>query len=412
MEANGNPSYLNRLSEQLIDALTEHGALTLDELLIHGGGAFPTDVMSRLQAMCNSKSIVFDGSRYRRFGTVPAEDRCRREPKILPVSLPDAHPLDFDWRFTREGREYLLSLICKYTIPESRLGLFGAPTILQELERIRPHTYLFDRNPALRAVFSPLRLEKLFVNCDLRSPLKSEAKEFDFVLADPPWYPEYYEAFVDRANELLRVNGILFVSVLPWLTRPSASIDRTFLVQHCFARGFDIIAVMPGVLQYESPQFEKAALATAGINVSSWRRGDLFVFRNVGELDPEPEDSDLDDTSWHRYVLGAVQIRVIDGTGLGDFQFSVVAPSGPVLPSVSRRSILRRKVHIWTSGNLAYSTTRPEVVRFSLERLQAGQALSDVITSSKREFKLSSGEVGKLDTLMRQLLGGAQPAPE
>ena len=73
MEANGNPSYLNRLSEQLIDALTEHGALTLDELLIHGGGAFPTDVMSRLQAMCNSKSIVFDGSRYRRFGTVPAE---------------------------------------------------------------------------------------------------------------------------------------------------------------------------------------------------------------------------------------------------------------------------------------------------------------------------------------------------
>jgi hypothetical protein len=239
-----------------------------------------------------------------------------------------------------------------------------------------------------------------------------DSSDFDFVLADPPWYPDYYEAFIDRAKELLRLDGILFVSVLPWLTRPGASVDRTFLVQHAFDRGFDIISATPGILHYESPKFEKAALETAGIGASSWRRGDLFIFRKVGERTPEPRKSDVDDSSWHRFVLGTVQVLVIEGTGIGEFEFSSVAPDGPVLPSVSRRSNLRRQIHIWTSGNLAYSTTRPEVVRYSLERLQEGRPLSEVLTMSKGEFQLAPGEVGRLEALLEELIPSAQPMLE
>jgi len=403
MEANGDPIYSNQLRDQLLDALAEHGSLTLEELLIQGGGAFPTDVVSCLKAMCSSNLTFFDGSRYHRITAVAAEGRSHGESRISTASLPEAHPLDFDWRFTVEGRENLISQICRHTTADSKLALLGTPTIFQELAKLRPRTYLFDRNPALKAVFSSSHLESSIVNCDLRSPLKMDSRDFDFVLVDPPWYPDYYEAFINRAKELLRLNGILFVSVLPWLTRPGASVDRTLVVQHAFERGFDIIAAVPGILRYEAPRFEKAALETVGIEVSSWRRGDLFVFRNVGELTPEPRRSDIDESSWHRFVLGTVQVLVIEGSGVGEFEFSAVAPDGPVLPSVSRRSSLRRQIHIWTSGNLAYATTRPEVVRYCLERLQGGQSLTDVLATASRELRLTDSEVGRLSIILGEL---------
>ena len=409
MEANRDPIYSNQLKDQLLEALTEHGSLTLDELLIHGGGAFPTDVLLCLKGMGNSNLVLFDGFRYRRIEAIAGEERAKDEPRISAASLPEAHPLDFDWRFTAEGRENVISQICKHTTPDAKLALLGTPTLFQELAKLRPRTYLFDRNPTLGAVFSSSHMRKSIVICDLRNPLKVDSSDFDFVLADPPWYPDYYKAFIDRAKELLRLDGILFVSVLPWLTRPGASVDRALLVQHGFDRGFDIIAAVPGILHYESPRFEKAALETAGIEVSDWRRGDLFVFRNVGELTPEPRKSDVDDSSWHRFILDKVQVLVIEGTGTGAFEFSPVAPDGPVLPSVSRRSSLRRVIHIWTSGNLAYSTTRPEVVRHSLERLQAGQTVIEVLAASKAEFDLAPEEVERLETLLEELIASAQP---
>src|SRR5712692_1253468 len=115
MEANRVPIYSNQLRDQLLDALTEHGSLSLEELLIHGGGAFPTDVLSCLKAMCSSNLIFFDGSRYQRIGADPAEGRGQGKSRILAASLPEAHPLDFDWRFTVEGRENLISQICRHT---------------------------------------------------------------------------------------------------------------------------------------------------------------------------------------------------------------------------------------------------------------------------------------------------------
>jgi hypothetical protein len=404
MEANGHPIYSNQLRDQLLDALTEHGSQTLEELLVHGGGAFPTDVVTCLKAMCDSNYIFFDGSRYQRIVAIGTEDGGQGSPAVSVASLPEAHPLDFDWRFTTEGRGNLVSQICRHTTEDSKLALLGTPTIFQELARLRPRTYLFDRNPALKVVFSSSQPDDSILTCDLRNPLEMDVRDFDFVFADPPWYPDYYEAFIDRAKELLRLDGTLFVSVLPWLTRPGASVDRTFVVQHAFDRGFDISAVVPGILRYESPRFEKAALETAGIEVSNWRRGDLFVFRNVGELIPEPRASDIDESSWHRFVLGTVQVLVIEGSGVGEFEFSAVAPDGPVLPSVSRRSSLRRQIHIWTSGNLAYATTRPEVVRYCLERLQRVQSLTDVLATASRELRLTDSEVGRLSILFGELV--------
>jgi hypothetical protein len=51
-------------------------------------------------------------------------------------------------------------------------------------------------------------------------------------------------------------------------------------------------------------------------------------------------------------------------------------------------------------------------VRYSLERLQIGQPLSEVLTASKVEFDLAAGEVERLETLLEELIPSSQPMLE
>jgi hypothetical protein len=403
MEANNDPAYQIQLRKQILDTLAKREALSFEELMQDSAGAFPTEVRSSLRELCESGSVAFDGKSYRRTDKAEwglGEDAT--EGSAIP--LPESHPLDFDWRFTPDGRRALISQINRYSSSKSKLALFGAPSLFLSLAAIRPNTYLFDRNTALTTAFATSGRGNFVVQCDLRNRLHPDWIDFDFVLADPPWYPDYYEAFIDRASELLRVDGILFVSVLQWLTRPNASADRRALTEHALSRGFDVIEVVPTILEYETPRFERAALEKAGISVRGWRHGDLFIFRNVGKIVPELQNSDVDMSRWNRFVLGSVQVQVVGDVGTGSFDFSPVVRDSPVLTSVSRRSSLRSRIHIWTSGNLAYSTTRPEIVRYAIEQLEAGRPIRATLTLSQKEFGLNQNEIDRLGALLEQLI--------
>jgi len=82
------------------------------------------------------------------------------------------------------------------------------------------------------------------VQHDLMQPVPPRLGTFHAVIADPPWYTEHYKAFLVRAADILHDGGLLLLSVLPWLTRPSAIDDRRDILK--YARILDSISVTDG----------------------------------------------------------------------------------------------------------------------------------------------------------------------
>jgi hypothetical protein len=363
-----NSQFRKQLKQQLLHVLIEHNSASFHQLCTHAGGAFPTDVTDMLKELCDEGEVQCSGQEYQvnaKSGTPKLVGLDFED--ILP--LPQAHPLDFDWRFTPGGGVSLISYIEKYTTVNASIALLGAPTLFSPLSTRRPNTFLFDKNPALTATFQAAFSRGRVITSDLREAVVWTSDLFDLVLADPPWYPDYYDAFMTRSKELLRMGGFLFMSVLPWLTRPTAVADRRHVIVDAFNFGFDLCEIVPNALEYLSPEFEQASLERSGIFLPDWRRGDLFIFRQVGSGEEADRVGDVDALAWHRYVIGRAQIQVVDGVGTSQFDFEPVGTDEGILPSVSRRSVLRQRVNVWTSGNLAFRTTRPEIVRNCLEHL-------------------------------------------
>lgn len=392
------------LEELLLCLLRDTGSATLQYLCERSGGAFPTEVLRSLTELQQLGHVNCEGSEYR------LKDKTAsttvNPPLLQKIEFPDAHPLDFDWRFTKHGRTELVRQAERYSRKDARIALLGAPTLLPEILQTRPNTFLFDKNNLLVDLFQSQGLGQRVLISDLRHDLNWTNPDFNVVIADPPWYLDYYRAFIGRARELLKTGGFFFMSVLPWLTRPSASSDRKLLVCEAFKADFDLCEVLPGALHYESPPFEQAALKQAGLLLSDWRSGDLYIFRLSGKISLTDETLDVDQARWDRFVVGKTQIQVIGKTGFGQFEFEPVASKHGVLPSVSRRSPSRHEIDVWSSANLGFSTTRPEIVAACLESLQGGNSLAEAIHLASIDFKLSTGEVTRLRSLIGVLLGG------
>src|SRR5207245_1107416 len=143
------------------------------------------------------------------------------------------------------------------------------------------------------------------INHDLFDPIPARKGGFDVVVADPPWYLEYYRAFCLRAAQLVKVQGLFVLSLLPSLTRPTAGKDRKRVLSFVKRIGFDVVEIEPAQLSYQLPPFEHAVLEAQGIHCNeTWRSADLYVFRkqrtsNEAILLSRPRD----DHRWESYAI-------------------------------------------------------------------------------------------------------------
>jgi hypothetical protein len=213
------------------------------------------------------------------------------------------------------------------------------------------------------------QIKEGLIEHDLFDFLTESMWTYDIVLADPPWYSEFYRAFILRSSELLRDQGILMLCVLPWLTRPNAIDDRADILSFANKAGFDLTKVIPAFLQYETPRFEKASLSLAGIECSDWRVGDLYVFRRIS--DPIPglvARRPADEPEWDEFRFGTLKIKLRRRSEIPGHHFSYqpVNNNNRILDSVSRRSPNRRFIDYWTSENMAYSVEGLDILRTSL----------------------------------------------
>lgn len=387
------------------------GPLEFAKLVKEAEGAYPSEVMSALRLLEAEEKISLSESGLWRVDhqmTIkPPIHHSPRKNIAVAKNLPEPHPLDFDWRFTDETLGSLAtSLGCS---PLESIAVLGAPTFFKYLIDLGANAWLYDKNPSVMQHLRTAGYESL-VQCDLRE-FADLPMEFQWVFADPPWYVEYYEAFLAAAHRMLVPGGHLLLSMLPRLTRPSASTDRLEVIKHAAGLGFDLIEIERGTLSYASPPFEIEALRAEGVAIENWRTGDLFSFvLRTQELGPPNPAEKSTQEQWTTIELGNTTIKVKNERRpkAEPFSYEPVSASGESrLHSVSRRSPSRSSINLWTSRNVALVLSKPRVLIDTLVRIQDGKPAIEVLVQMTNQYGLSDLEARKLKEILDLLMHDA-----
>lgn len=383
----GDAAYRNRLMARLSAAIDD-GASTLTDLCRAGDGAFPPAVIDVAREI-NQHSDVSEWP-HRRW----PEDALGTEDAGVP-SMPEPHPIDFEWRFTAQTADVIAALLAQRG---GRIGCLGAPSVFARLMHRGSDAILIDRNPGLRRHFSAAwrhRMWTIDLACDeIVAPADSRfpdaAREaiplFDSMLLDPPWYVNHTLAWVCRALPWLRPGGRLLLSVFPSLVRPAAEEERDELFRAL--RSLGEVRPMPHRAAYTTPFFENETLSSFGLaDLGQWRSGDLFeiiVPNTKLRVAHEPTA----EAAWERVQLGrqVIAVRVQDETRLGAVRVTPINADGSfLLKSVSAREPVRQNVSLWTSRNRAAALSGTNTVLAFLRELEKGRSPASVLKELERE---------------------------
>lgn len=254
------------------------------------------------------------------------------------VKAPEPHPLDYDWRFTIQTIARLVTLIPK----DSTCLAIGAPLVAQYLEQIGRNVVLIDRQP----LYLVTKHRVLDVCTD--PPIEQFS---NFVILDPPWYPEVFIRWLCWAANASSTDATLICSLWPDFTRPSATSERSSLIE--WLNTWAQVELVPNFFQYEMPLFEQVALAaqTSSRNGGSPRIGDMLVIRK--NRNPTLTGVLRREAVWHRFLFDSYQIalrlRLPQEEPVAIHKHSNA--QGWIWPFVSRRATGREKIDLWSSRN-------------------------------------------------------------
>lgn len=418
--ATGDKEYERLLRVHILSLLSARPA-SFCEIVRHAGGAFPTDVRKSLHSLSTQGHVRVRRERYSlgrekaqsllspfsiRGNPIHENDRTleRRSARKTPV-LADPHPADYDWRFTIQSMAKVSQLL-KHGADGSKIALLGTPALFLYLMQRGADAVLFDRSQSLIADLHAAGFQRNLIRHDMFEPFHHIPRKFQVALADPPWYPEFFKAFTIRASELLCEEGLLLLSILPWLTRPSAISDRAEIIDFASRVGFDLIEVSPQFFRYETPTFEFAALNTQGIRCGDWRSGDLYAFRKVREQTERPHVPPIPgEAQWDDFRFGnlKVKLRHRDDKGQRGFHARPISGNAPVLQTVSRRWPLRSEIDLWTSGNVAYTVQGLQPLRAAFKMLQKGKSPDRVGHEVAAQYALPRDNEQSLVQLLKEL---------
>jgi len=275
---------------------------------------------------------------------------------------PHSHPLDFDWRFTRET----VGRLVRMTATAERTLVVGAPSIAAELLKIGRTFESIDRQPPYMPV-PACRWHSLDLRYDPVSTLNLGS--FSAAILDPPWYPEDTQSWVSQIIPLVKEGGVLLVSVWPSDVRDAAGRERLDFARE--AKKFGQVDIEENALRYLTPLFERSALMAKGQNVpAQWRQGALATIVVSGSGPKAAALRLKPDTIWERFVFDDHQVALRRTPELvaGEPGLQRIFEAGWILPDVSRRNPLRTDIDLWTSNN---SVARITGVRSFLDALIA-----------------------------------------
>ncbi|RBP05023.1 hypothetical protein DFR50_1377 [Roseiarcus fermentans] len=338
------------------------GATGFPTLLHRLPGVYPTELLASLNRLVESERLDWAvmASIRRQAGS---QGVAAVEGRSL---LPLPHPLDYEWRFTPDAARSLLDRAVDLTPSGGDLLLFGTPGLAIEALTLpigRRLAFLAENNCVTDRVFalnqatgSPLSI----AFCSGGLPRESA----DAVFLDPPWYIDFIRPMLAAAAGACRPGGVVLINLPPDGARPTAEADRRGVIAFGRRLGLKIIEHSPLAIRYETPFFERNALAAVGLHPPpQWRRGDLVIFRKFPPTTAPQLVYSSRRRDWTEVCIGRMRL-FIAGTGrAGPLEASLASLIvGDILPTVSRRDPRRRAANVWTSGNRIFRTDNPQLV--------------------------------------------------
>jgi len=399
---NADREYKKSLEEAVSIASGKHlsnkeAEKSLHQIIIESAGAYPLDVLATL----NSLGIHYCED-YRAYQTDTVRVTAPSTASS-PTLFADPHPADYDWRFDEDT---VFKLADKLTLEAQggNIALFGTKTVFIPLYKQGQAVTLFNKSKAILDDLRSAGYAHGLIECDLALPLPLYENSFRVVLADPPWYPDYYRAFLQRAAELLVVGGTMYLSVLPELTRPGAKSERVLLLEEAAAAGMVLSDQVAGALSYETPGFEQQSLNANGLYCHSWRRGDLWTFQKQ-QCNRLMEPITIDEPTWVEYRVGRKRIKVKPSSSAASTHFSYRAadPGGVILTQVSRRSPFRKDIDVWSSDNHAYTVSGLGVLHECFRMLEANSSIPEILKKLALQGLIGHKEQTDLVALLDEL---------
>ena len=363
-------SYDGYLDRCIVNAVRE-GARDLWHLISVLPGFYPTLVREAVARLIGN-SVIPEGIRDEAPQTDP-EPHSQLEVPGLPVP----HPLDFDWRFTRETAGVLLERLDALSRSASPVALLGTPSVyvLAKRRGLAHKFILLDQNDSLANSEACSPSGGRIYRCDLMDRVPSFPLVHT-VLADPPWYVDDAMGFLRAASQISASGATILLSFGPDGMRPGIPGERKRLIAEAEAMGLRLTGIDHLALSYATPFFERNALHAAGFTqvAPAWRRGDLLSFRKVGDPRSPRHSANRDNYTWAEVTIDTVRLRVRQRgiKGFADPRLEPLVP-GDVLPSVSRRDIRRQQVDLWTNGNRVYRSPGTHILTVLLHTIQASE---------------------------------------
>ncbi|MDF1607976.1 hypothetical protein PZ897_07300 [Hoeflea sp. YIM 152468] len=253
-------------------------------------------------------------------------------------SLPEPHPLDFDWRFTPHTIEKFVEMVDK----EEGILAVGTPSVARRFHQLGRDVALVDRQPIH------------FVDNHSQIQIDSDAPRisgYKTAIVDPPWYPEHALTWMSWAANCVGLNGLIFASVWPPDTRPTG--EREFANIFEWLESWSTVSIANFKPRYELPLFEAEAYNSSfeqGLSTSP-RLGRLLKIR-VRFL-PEVPPLNGKKKKWLRFVFNDYQLAL--RVRPNDFSDPMIKPVSGIeswqWPYVSRRAPGRDSIDVWSSRN-------------------------------------------------------------
>lgn len=292
-----------------------------------------------------------------------------------PEWRPGLHPLCGEWYFTADCAAGLAR-----RFGGGRLLALGTPTVAARAR----DAVLVERDAALvRARFGARAPTTFELDLGSASELPDEGAlsgTFDAALLDPPWYAPHPLRWLALAGRRLGTGAILAMVLPPALQRPTAPDERRAALD--LAAHLGPTTLETGAVRYDTPRFERLALARAGIEVpTSWRTADLLVTRVETQIEhpdvrlPVPPGIAA---AFESFVVGPKLVLLTTASRPGPAAVHPIeGTQGFRWDQITSRDPRVASIDLWTSDSRVARISGREAIAAILHRIASGQTPSD-----------------------------------